>query len=152
MPSFNGPGAFAKFLAERLASLPEAEHAALEHAAEIVRKEAVDSLGHYQAAAGPFSAWDPLSQQRQDRRAAAGMNPDDPLLATEELKESIGVRVDERTANIGSDLDKAVYMEKGVPSKNVPARSFLGRAGFVSEHKVVEELGKRIGGHLAGGE
>ena len=45
-----------------------------------------------------------------------------PLLETGELKDSYNKSVQDKTASVGSNNEKAGWMEYGVPSNNIPAR------------------------------
>jgi phage gpG-like protein len=114
----------------------------LEAAAVIVRDHAVDKLGTYQPAVGPYPAWAPLAQETQNIRAAQGYTPDDPLLRSGEMRDSIGYEVSTDYANIGSSLMKALYQELGTSTH--PPRPFFGPAGLESEQEVLDFINVTI--------
>jgi hypothetical protein len=67
------------------------------------------------------------------------MRGDSPLLETGELRDSIQFNSSGNEGHVGSNLDKAVWMEFG--TSRVPARSFLAAAAAQQEeliHKMAE--------------
>lgn len=132
-----------------IGSMEIAEHAALQAAGEIVQKEAKDEIGSYQGAAGPFAAWSPLAASTIDDRVHQGFSPDDPLLRTGDMRDSIGVVVDGHEAYVGSNDDKAVWQELGT-SKGIPPRSFLGGAAVRKSKEVSEVIGREMVAALIG--
>lgn len=141
MRDFNDFGAFAQHLAAVAQRIEAAEHPALEKAAVMVEKRAKDKIGHYQDKAGPFAAWAPLAESTKQDRVRKGFNPDDPLLRTGKLRDSIKHHVDGHEACIGSDEDIAVWQEFG--THKIPPRSFLGGATAELEKHIVDELGEQ---------
>ena len=143
----SAPAVFATMLAE----IHHESHRALERAARVVEKEAKAEIGDYQGAAGPFAAWAPLAERTVADRVAKGFTPDDPLLRTGHLRDSIGHSVEMSPgitsghAVVGSKEDIAVWQELG--TSRIPARSFLGGAAVRKTHEVV----KIIGGGLVQG-
>ena len=164
MRAFRSPGEFASFLIGLAGSLPLAEARGIRGAGEVVQAEAVNSLGHYQEAAGPFPAWAPLSDRTHEQRAEAGLPIDEPLRATWELRNHIELTAESRSASVGvpsvivGDGSKAnpyrdigmvaTIMELG--NERVPARPFLGRAAFVRGQAAVKAAGAIVGAHMAG--
>src|SRR5205814_4154762 len=92
-------------------------------------------LGTYQGAVGPFDAWAPLAEATQQDRVAKGFTPDDPLLRSGELRDSISHQVEGLTAVAGSTSDVMVYQELGTPE--IPPRAVMGPAGM-SNRAVIE--------------
>lgn len=142
---------FAAMLLATAAAMPMAEKAALQAAGEIVEKEAKAEIGAYQGAAGPFAAWEPLAESTQNERAHQGFTPDDPLLRTGEMRDSIGLVVEGHEAYVGSNSDIAVYQELGT-SKGIPPRSFLGGAAVRKSAEVRDVIGREMIGALVGEE
>ncbi|MGN6536410.1 MAG: hypothetical protein ACTHKQ_11865 [Mesorhizobium sp.] len=142
---------FATMLLEAAAVMPMAEKAALKAAGEIVQAEAKAEIGTYQDAAGPFAAWAPLAEATKTDRAKQGFTPDDPLLRTGEMRDSIGLVVEGHEAHVGSNDDKAVWQELGT-TKGIPPRSFLGGAAVRKSAEVRDVIGREIVGALVGEE
>ena len=148
MKQFNSFGAFAAHLALLAGTELELRHDCLERAAVEIEARAKEKIGEYQGQAGPFEAWAPLAQSTQDSRESAGYTPDDPLLVTGAMRDSIEHNVQGEEAHIGSNDDKAVWQELG--TETIPARSFLGGAAFELEPKIQREIGLAYVAHLAG--
>ena len=156
------PGEFAAFLFNIAKHLPEAEHRGLEAGAKLIQASAKSFIGTQAAAAGPFPAFAPLSGATLDGFVHPhGFNipgkrelgfPDDPLLRTGEMRDSIDIKVEGRAAHIGSDDEKAEWQELGTPDAlfPIPPRSFIGRAGFVQEAHAVKAVGDHIAKVLGG--
>lgn len=131
---------FVEKLAAAEIAIQAETHAALDEAAKVIQRDAKRRIGHYQDAVGPFQDWADLTDETQAQRERMGFTPNDPLLRTGELKDSIVREVEGNTAVIGSHLDKAEYMEFG--TKRVPPRPFLGPASFANSEKVQELIGE----------
>jgi phage gpG-like protein len=126
---FSGFGAFTGVM-ERLATMEEAVGASgfIEEEAAKAAARAQEMLGHYQV------GWPPLAEATVEERVRLGFTPDDPLLRTEDLKNSITYEVspDGREAMIGvpADAPAAAYAathEFGDASgaAKVPPRPYL---------------------------
>lgn len=135
-------GDFNKILAKVGEELEGHVHKALERVAEHIERDAKARIGHYNGPAGPFAAWAPLAESTIQDRAAKGFAPDEPLLRTGELRESIERHVGKHEAVIGSDSAVAVAQELGTTT--IPPRSFLGAAGAASLPLVHAEFGGAI--------
>ena len=98
----------------------------LEKAGRILEAEAKSYIGHYQGAAGEFSAWESLSESTIKDRTSKGYYLDEPLLRTGELRESIHHTVGDTTVDIGSTSEIAEHHEFG--TKKMPPRPFMGPA------------------------
>lgn len=109
--------------------------------AEMIEKEAKSYLGTYQQSIGPYPGWVPLAESTQKARAAKGYRPDDPLLVTGELKDSIRSVLVGKGAVVGTNIPFAPDLEYG--TSTIPPRPFLGRAAFVKKHEILE-LQKQI--------
>lgn len=140
---------FATFMGEVALVMPMAEREALRKAGEIVEAEAKAEIGNYQGSAPPFAAWAPLAESTQNERVRQGFTPDDPLLRTGEMRESVGLVVEGHEAHVGSNSDIAVYQELGT-SKGITPRSFLGGAAVRKSKEVSEIIGREIFGVLTG--
>ena len=166
MRTFKSCGEFAAYLLS-IAPLAEAAQAhGMRDAAVIVQEEAQRELGHYQPAVGPYREWAPLAESTLEGWDDSHGNhhpgkielgyapPDNPLLASGELKYSIEISYNSREAAIGvpdetvgdgSDGnrernigDVAVDLEFG--TRDMPARSFLGRAAYVKREEIVAAM------------
>ena len=91
--------------------------------------------------------WPPLKEASVARKATG----DSPLLETGELRNSIEKTIGHHVAWVGSDDDKAVWMEFG--TSTIPPRSFIASAGMVCEQQIhtmaVETIGATLAGHSA---
>ena len=118
------------------------EHDALERAAVIVDREAKRSVGHYQAQAGPFAAWEDLAESTQQDRAAHGYPDNEPELRTGEMRDSIEHVVHGREADIGSNSEILEWQELG--TAKMPPRSILGGAAVRKAPAVAHEIGESV--------
>ncbi len=141
--------AFVRHLAGLGAEVRQAEQRGLRGAAEAIKAEARDMLGTYQGAAGPFPAWAELTDATKADRARKGYTPNDPLLRSGEMRDSIETKVGDRRAAIGSNSEIAVYQELG--TRNMPARPFLGPAGFKLSEDVAQAIAREVARAVAGG-
>jgi hypothetical protein len=118
-----------------------AKHAALEEACLIVECRAKNLIGH------PQAGWAPLAAETLARKD--GINT--PLLETGTLRSSITHTViDSNHAEVGSDLDRAVWMELGT-SRGTPPRSYLAKAAMESGPDVAKVVAKTVGAAIVGG-
>jgi HK97 gp10 family phage protein len=129
----------------------EARHA-LEEAAQIVEKEAKNSLGVYQGQSGPFVAWAELSDFTKDDRVKQGYSENEPELRDGTMRDSIEHTVTvsgfKTEAEIGSNNEVLRYQELG--TQNMPPRSILGGALFRKADEVVKVIGESVYGALTG--
>ena len=124
-------------LAARLAmvaAIGNRVHDLLEEAASLVEDRAKGKLGSYQPAVGPYPAWQPLSPVTQEIRAAQGYTPNDPLLRSGEMAESISHVVYGEEAAVGTTSEKAVWQELGTAT--IPPRPFFGPVAIETEPEV----------------
>ena len=135
-----GPLAFAALLekARRDLSVSHELHGpmrqAMQRACFIVQRDAQGYLGTYRQSMGPFPAWARLADTTNADRERKGYAPDKPLVRTGDLGYSIEFRIEGTTGHVGSDSEVAAYLELG--TTRIPARSFLGRAGFANEYAI----------------
>jgi len=125
-----------------------AEGRALKKAAVIVEAEAKREIGTYQGAIGPLPAWAPLAEATQADRVRQGFSPDEPLLRTGEMRDSIGHAVGDGVAVVGSNSDKAVWQEMG--TEKIPPRSFLGGAALRELPEVARAMAGEVVAAIVG--
>lgn len=128
---------FVHVLAHATGTFLSAEYAALEHAGQMVEREARRVLGTYDY------GWPQLAPATQSKRQSAGYPPNEPLLVTHELRESIHHQVNgtvtRMEVDIGSDNPKAIWHELG--TSHHPPRPFLMAALVHEEHNIVHAIG-----------
>jgi HK97 gp10 family phage protein len=100
----------------------------IERACQIVQKRAKANIGR------EHDDWAPLAPSTIKDKSAHGFPTPKPLLRTGELRDSIEYTVNGNEGWVGSDLDKAAWMEFG--TSRVPPRPFLGPAVYASEDKI----------------
>lgn len=150
MMHFSSFGSFGVHLINLAARGGIFEHDALETACAEIEKLAKDKIGDYQPQAGPFAAWKSLADSTREQKEALGYAPpDNPLLRTGELRDSIEHKVVGTEGHVGSDSDIAVYQELGTSS--IPARSFLGGAAFELAPQIAGKIGVEYVAFLSGG-
>jgi hypothetical protein len=164
MKEFHSLAAFSEHLIKIAAVEELLVRRAVSHCAKLVEKEAKAEIGHYQHEAGPFIAWQELSENtlnggyangiRYPGKIELGYATDDehnPLLRTGEMRDSIGTTIstDGMEAQIGSNSDIAVYQELG--TDHIPPRSFLGGAMARKLPEIRETLGMAVYTALIGG-
>lgn len=147
---FQDMGSFAAHIAARAAAFNAIAHTGLEKAARLVEKSAKDELGNYQSAIGTFVAWDELADSTKEHRVALGYTENDPGLMSGAMRESIGHKVSELDALIGSDDDHLVYFEFG--TKKQPPRPVLGPAAYKNKDKIQKILGAATVAGIIGGD
>jgi len=149
MMEFSSLAAFGEHLIGLAVRGEIVEHEVLEVVCQEIELRAKDKIGEYQQSSGPFAAWQPLAEMTVEDRVAKGYSPDEPLLRTGEMAQSIEHKVIGNTGHIGSDSDIALWQELG--TDKIPARSFLGGAAFELEPTIREEIGVTYFAYLSGG-
>lgn len=142
MKEFQSFGAFAAHLGRTAAMGEEVSHFATESAAKIIRDDARSRIGEYQDAVGGFAAWSKLADSTIADRVSKGFTPDDPLLRTGDMRDSITETVHGTKAVIGSDSPIALYQEQG--TVHIPPRPFLGPAGYSTKGQVGKRLAETV--------
>ncbi len=139
----------AMHFALREAAIRTSANAALERVAVRIENTAKSEFGIYQPAIGPFDEWPDLADSTQQERVRLGFNPDDPLLRTGELRDSIEHRTAELETSIGSDSDIMVWQEFG--TERIPPRPVLGPAAERNTEFIQAELGGAVVAGMIGG-
>lgn len=134
MTEFDNFGAFGAHLLRTAAAGAAIEKVILKKAAEIIQKDAKARIGTYQDGMGPFPAWANLAESTVDDRIRKGFAPEDPLLRTGEMRNSIGVLIAGNEAIIGTPDAVALHHEMG--TSRMPPRPFLGPAAMHSKEAV----------------
>lgn len=138
-------------LGEVLATERHAEHHGLEKAAVMIEQEAKRAIGEYQDGEPPFAAWAQLADSTVAEKEKLGFAPpDNPLLRTGALRDSIGHVVQNLEAQVGSNSEIAEYQELG--TIHIPPRSFLGLSAARKADAAAEAVGKEIVVNLVGEE
>lgn len=117
-------------------------HHALEKCAKLIEVTAKSEFGTYQPEVGPFPDWPELAESTQEARSRAGFTPNDPLLVTGKLRDSIHHETNGLEAVIGSTSDIMPYHEFGTAS--IPPRPVLGPAAFRNKKHIQRILGKAV--------
>ena len=140
---FSSMNSFNEFLQRRLqdAAVEKSElyEGGLKKAVEFLKEKAKDMFGHYP----PDNAWPQLSPVTQQLRTQAGYSPNDPLLVTGKLKESVETHIEGRTAIVGSKDPIMLYQEKGTrrtgwSEKGIPPRPVFLLVEHKHAHEAVE--------------
>lgn len=141
MKNFTSLTAFAEHLNTIATGDAPALHAGLVQVANRVRDAAKAKIGEYQEESGPFPAWEPLAASTLEEKERLGFSPpDNPLLRTGEMRDSISATVVGRDAIVGSTSDKALWHELG--TKHIPPRPFLGPAAHEQQHFIERLIGR----------
>lgn len=137
MKTFNTFDAFAKHIEKVLTTYPAYEEIAGNFLGKTLAKEAKDSIGHLQAKAGEFDAWEELAERTKKDKESLGyvFNAEyNPLLRTGEMRDSIThefIRTSSFSElKLGSSSQIMVYQELG--TEYIPPRSVLGMTMFKS--------------------
>ena len=126
------------------AEYEKGKHDALEAACVVIEEEAKRVIGTYDY------GWPPLAPSTIADRVSKGFTPDDPLLRTGAMRDSIEHKVEGNSGFVGSDDDKAVWQELGT-SRGIPPRSFLGGAAAHKGQEAANAAGLKIYEHMTGG-
>lgn len=112
------------------------EHELIEEACELVEHEAKRVIGTYEY------GWPQLADSTQADRERQGFSPNDPLLRTSDMRDSIEHTVTGAEGYVGSNDPKAKWQELG--TDRIPARSFLGHAAAHEGEKIADLIGTRF--------
>jgi HK97 gp10 family phage protein len=122
------------------------QHEVMEKACVMVEKEAKRVIGTYDY------NWPALAEATIADRVAQGFAPDEPLLRTGEMRDSIEHRVEteglgmKTVGLVGTDNPIAKYQELG--TRTIPPRSFLGEAAMHKEEEIHELFGSSVAAHV----
>ncbi len=113
-----------------------------------IEKDAKDEIGTYQREnMGELRPWDELTKGTQADRVRAGFSPNDPLLRSGTMRDSITHTVEGNRVVIGSDDPIALYQELGTRGPgvgssgyHVPPRPFLATAAYRNRDRIVEAV------------
>lgn len=170
MREFRSIKDFVRFLELLAPQVEIASQLGLHEGARMIQEEAQASLGHYQDSAGPFPAWPALAETTlQGYTDAHGHHhpgkiemgfapPDNPLQRTDELHDHVELSVTHNHAVVGVPDEVVGDGTEENPTRNIgqvaawlefgdremPARSFLGRAAFVKGHAVANAIGHAV--------
>lgn len=139
----------AKRLAAALPGTVVSLDAGMAACGHVIQRDAQERIGSYQGEVGPFPAWAPLTPGTQADRVAKGFAPEDPLLRTGELRDSIVMEHEHFAVVVGSTSPVAGYQEYGTSS--IPPRPFIGPAALAKMGEVCRILGSRAVLGLSGG-
>jgi HK97 gp10 family phage protein len=150
MRDFDLAGFAAFLMTDVVHDIEKAKEAALIMGASAIAAEARRVIGQY---ADGYD-WPQLAQSTQADRARQGYAPNEPLLRTAELRDSIGFTIVKKgeLAEIGSNDPVAEFQELG--TSTIRPRPFLSGAAQHLEHDIVKMCGKivadaiREAGHL----
>ena len=160
MKTFSDIPSFIAHLTIAAAAAVEEDREGLEKAAKLIEDDAKASLGEYQAAVGPFPAWQELADSTQTERAKAGYSANDPLARSKTLEGAITHEVGHREAMIGVPItgelepegalvsDVAVDMEMG--TSRAPPRPFMGPAAYRKGKEAAKIIGADFVSKLVG--
>ncbi|WP_353192107.1 hypothetical protein [Pandoraea pnomenusa] len=149
MKEFGSLGQFAQHLVSLQAGVALELHRGLKRVAVAVDATARSEFGEYQPAVGPFEGWSPLADSTKAERERLGYTPDDPLLRSGELRDTLGNEVKGHEAVIGSTSDVMVYQELGTDT--IPPRPVLGPSVERNHELIRKVLGRALVAGLVGG-
>ena len=152
MREFGSLAELALHIAERQVAVRERLENGLEKAVLRIEKTAKSEFGSYQPAVGPFPGWDPLAEATQDEREKLGFTPDDPLLRSGDLRESVDHIVDRAALEgvVGSTSPVLVFQEFG--TGHIPARPVLGPAAYRNVPAIKRLVGEAVVSGIIGGD
>lgn len=137
------PFEMAEKLARNIAFGIEALTVGLDVIGFTLEKTAKESIGTYQRGIGPFPGWSELAESTiWDKEKHGYAPPDNPLLRTGELRESITHSITFDTLIFGSKDQIMVYHEFG--KSRMPMRPVIGPAVYRNKKRIKEVLGGAI--------
>lgn len=127
---------FAKELGSIRAKVPINLSIAAQSIGEVLDDKATKILGTYQFSdMGGFAPWDELSWITKLNRIDDGYTPNDPGVASGEMRSTIDFNVSGHSVQMGSNSPHIEQFEYGVGRKQ-PPRPVIGLAAHRSEHEV----------------
>jgi phage gpG-like protein len=125
----------AALFAEIAVEMNHIEHHCLDEGSKILQDEAKRVIGTYDY------GWPQLAASTQRQREYQGFEPNEPLLRTGDMRDSIEREVQPGVAYVGSNNDKVLWQEFG--TSRIPPRSFLGGAAEAKHEEIGELIGKK---------
>jgi hypothetical protein len=151
---------FAQHITRAAHVMPQLEERTLRISGARLARISRSYIGHYQNFSGPFGAWAPLSVNtllggvsptgyHYRGKIELGFSPpDNPLLRTGALRDSIDFTVEHRAAIIGSPDPVARYQEFGTQNTPrhiaIPPRPFIGPAVYVHGWDEVQRVARIV--------
>lgn len=149
MKEFGDLASFAAHLGAMATVVDRNLHQGLKKVAVVIETRAEAKFGDYQSGVGPFSAWAPLAESTKAERVASGFTPDDPLLRSGSLRDSVEHQVSHLEAIIGSPDERMAWQELG--TDKIPPRPVLGPAAVESRREIERIVaGAAVSGLLGG--
>lgn len=150
MKTFDSFASFALHLGVIAAENTIKSHEELKVVSKYLEKKIKDRFGHYiRENIGQFEAWKELAPSTKSERERLGYPPNEPLLRSGGLRDTIKSEVKGLTAVIGSDSDIMVWQELG--TSRIPPRSALGTEAYNAKHEIYKFIAltttKRLSGH-----
>jgi phage gpG-like protein len=125
-------------------------HEGLKVVADKLVQTAKDEISQYQAEKGHFPEWAPLADSTiADKERLGYSPPDNPLLRTGEMRNSIKSNVVDLDIYFGCTDPKSVYHEFG--TSKMPMRPFIGPAAFTNIEFIRKTIGKASAAGLKSG-
>lgn len=149
MKEFGSLAAFAAEMVAVRAGVVFHLHKGLEAVATKIEHTAKREIGEYQAAVGPFPAWDELADSTKVDRVRQGFTENDPGLRSGQMRDSIEHRTQGLEAVIGSNDDRLVWFELGTEKQ--PPRPVLGPAVEHNRAAIKKIVGGAVVKGLLGG-
>ena len=149
MIRFASMSAFVNHLARLPAAVELSEGEGLKQATRLLRDRARETLGTYQEAVGPLPAWQELAASTQAERSLQGYTPNDPLLRSGELRDSIQDEVtDDRHGRVFTENPHAAELEFG--TIRIPPRPFMGVAVYRHGDEAAAKVGEVVAAAYSG--
>jgi hypothetical protein len=117
-------------------------HRILERCGKLVTHEVYRVIGTYEY------GWPQLAETTQDERASQGFEPNDPLLRTGRMRDTIWYKVGHDEVQIGSDDKILAWQELG--TSRIPPRPVLEGALKQKTPEVLKVIGRAVVGKLSG--
>jgi phage gpG-like protein len=122
--------------------IAQISHHALETACQIIHEESRRAVGTYD-----FS-WPQLAPSTQSQRVQLGFTPNDPLLRTGALRDSIQWQVEGNVGFVGSNDQTAVWNFLG--TSKIPARDPILGATLAMRTTIEQQIGHSFSSWLGG--
>lgn len=149
MKEFGSLRAFSRHLQGLAATGPAVTNHLGHEAGEVVKAAAHAKFGEYQDGVGGWPAWANLAERTVEERLRLGFTPDDPLLRSGELRDSVTISQDGETTVVGSANSVMLWQETGT-DRGIPPRPVLGPAAFESRPKWSLAIAAGVAAWVAG--